>query len=230
MKEGDHEPAWIPIALAEDIATSSASPVLVNADEFVLWRGAGGELRVWEDRCPHRGMRLSLGFVRGEELVCLYHGWRWGADAACAAIPAHPNLEPPKSLCVRSFGVREADGIVWMAMGDAFGEPPSAPPGAVPVASLLIERPLSAISARCRQRGTMMTAHAASLVLTLALQPLDEARTLAHIVASCGSELGSVPSPEMKTENVARDDVSLRRAALAAAEDLRMTIEAGDLR
>jgi nitrite reductase/ring-hydroxylating ferredoxin subunit len=226
----DHEPAWIPIALAEDIASASAAPVLVNADELVLWRGAGGEVRVWEDRCPHRGMRLSLGFVRGEELVCLYHGWRWGADAACAAIPAHPDLKPPKSICVRSFAVREADGIVWMAMGEAVGEPPSAPPGAVPVASLLIERPLGAIRAGFRQRGAMMTARAGSLVLTLALQPLDPGRTLAHIVASCGLDAGGAPRADTTMEDLALDRISLRRAALAAAENLRVTIEAGDLR
>ena len=32
---------------------------------MVLWRGLDGTPYALEDRCPHRGMRLSFGFVRG---------------------------------------------------------------------------------------------------------------------------------------------------------------------
>ena len=45
---------------------------------------------VWEDRCPHRGMRLSMGFVRSDRIACLYHGWQYGTDGHCLYIPAHP--------------------------------------------------------------------------------------------------------------------------------------------
>ncbi|GIS36806.1 MAG: hypothetical protein Ct9H90mP8_2260 [Pseudomonadota bacterium] len=29
-----------------------------------------------DNRCPHRGTRLSLGFFSGKQLACLYHGWQ----------------------------------------------------------------------------------------------------------------------------------------------------------
>src|SRR5256885_2975938 len=37
-----------------------------------LFRSALGVL---EDRCPHRGVNLSLGKVNGSWLQCSYHGW-----------------------------------------------------------------------------------------------------------------------------------------------------------
>jgi phenylpropionate dioxygenase-like ring-hydroxylating dioxygenase large terminal subunit len=33
------------------------------------------------DRCPHRGVALSLGTITDGCLACPFHGWRFGADA-----------------------------------------------------------------------------------------------------------------------------------------------------
>jgi phenylpropionate dioxygenase-like ring-hydroxylating dioxygenase large terminal subunit len=130
-----------PVALSPDIEPDSACPVIVDGAEIVLWRG-GGTLQAWEDRCPHRGMRLSFGFVRGGQLACLYHGWRWRADGGCAHIPAHPDLEPPQTLRVRAFACAERDGLVWLGEG----EPPALGP-ARPVRSLTVQAPRAAVEA-----------------------------------------------------------------------------------
>ena len=42
--------------------------------ELVVWRGADGQVRCLEDRCPHRGARISLGGVSDSDLACRYHG------------------------------------------------------------------------------------------------------------------------------------------------------------
>jgi hypothetical protein len=68
-------------------------------------------------------MRLSHGFVRGETLSCIYHGWRFGADGACQKIPAHPAVEPPKTINCGPLPVAEANGVVW----GAAASPPEAP-------------------------------------------------------------------------------------------------------
>jgi vanillate O-demethylase monooxygenase subunit len=46
--------------------------------------------RVARNLCGHRGTQLSLGWVEGEEIICPYHGFRYGTDGRCTAIPAHP--------------------------------------------------------------------------------------------------------------------------------------------
>ena len=106
---------WTPIGLEAQFPASSAHPVVANGDPLVAWRGETGGLHVWEDRCPHRGMRLSFGFVRGETLTCLYHGWRYGGDGGCKHIPAHPDLKPPATICAKAYASTVSRGIVFAA-------------------------------------------------------------------------------------------------------------------
>jgi len=91
---------------------------VVDEVDMAVWRGHSGRVHAWDNRCPHRGMRLSFGFVRGDRLACLYHGWQFGEDAACRHIPAHPDLEPPQTICATAYGCAEFDGLIW-ASADA---------------------------------------------------------------------------------------------------------------
>lgn len=106
---------WIPVALSADIEAGTSAGTLVNGEERVVWRDDKGAIHVWEDRCPHRGMRMSFGFVRGDHIACLYHGWRYDTSGQCRYIPAHPDLEVPKTIKVPTFAAAERAGIVWMA-------------------------------------------------------------------------------------------------------------------
>ena len=42
------------------------------------------------DLCMHRGSPLSMGRVQGDEIVCAYHGWRYGPEGECVRIPSQP--------------------------------------------------------------------------------------------------------------------------------------------
>jgi phenylpropionate dioxygenase-like ring-hydroxylating dioxygenase large terminal subunit len=127
---------WIPIALGRDVPMGVTRAVIVDGREVVIWRGDDGVAHVWEDRCPHRGMRLSLGFVRGNALNCLYHGWQYGAGANCLRIPAHPDLTVPPTIRANAYASAEAGGMVWM--GGEAGDP-LALPELTPVISLAVE-------------------------------------------------------------------------------------------
>ena len=128
---------WIPIALSRDVPVGVTRAVIVDTREVMIWRGEDGVARVWEDRCPHRGMRLSLGFVRGNALNCLYHGWQYGAGANCLRIPAHPDLTVPPTIRANAYAAAETGGMVWMS-GDS-ADPPPLLPALTPVISLAVE-------------------------------------------------------------------------------------------
>jgi len=83
---------------------------------------------VLRDLCIHRGTALSLGRVVGDELMCPYHGWRYGAGGRCTAIPqlADPTRVPGKAR-VDAFGCQERFGLMWVAMDDARWELPEVP-------------------------------------------------------------------------------------------------------
>lgn len=121
---------WIPLLAAAMLEPKEVVQVFVSGSEVAVWRSATGQVQVWENRCPHRSVRFSLGRVEGESLVCAYHGWRFAAgNAACERIPAQPAQRAPASLCAKAFAVHVQDGIIWFA---GFSSQP-ADPLAVPV-------------------------------------------------------------------------------------------------
>ncbi|MEE8408482.1 MAG: Rieske 2Fe-2S domain-containing protein [Myxococcota bacterium] len=64
---------------------------------LALFRDAGGRPAALLDRCSHRNVPLSAGRVAGNEVECAYHGWRFGRDGRCCAIPALVGLAEGKA-------------------------------------------------------------------------------------------------------------------------------------
>jgi nitrite reductase/ring-hydroxylating ferredoxin subunit len=106
--------AWWPVALADALDAGQVLAVPLLGREHVLWRDAWGALHAHDDRCPHRGMRLSYGFVRDDRLTCPYHGWCFDGFGKCRALPAHPGARPAPTMRLREHRVHEADGLIWL--------------------------------------------------------------------------------------------------------------------
>ena len=106
---------WVANGLSQDLPLGVVMAGAWQGAELAIWRSASGRLSAWNDRCPHRGMRLSHGFVRGETLSCIYHGWTYGSDGACSKIPAHPAMVPPAAIKAEVYQCVEADGVIWVA-------------------------------------------------------------------------------------------------------------------
>jgi phenylpropionate dioxygenase-like ring-hydroxylating dioxygenase large terminal subunit len=86
--------------------------------DLVVWRGADG-VAVQEDRCPHKGVPLSLGRVVGQRLRCAYHAMEFEVSGACAFVPQFEEQEKiPKNFCVRTYPSRIEHGILWMWWGE----------------------------------------------------------------------------------------------------------------
>ena len=117
-------PRWTATGLSQDLPKGVVMAGHWQGHDLAVWRSATGRLQAWNDRCPHRGMRLSHGFVRGETLACIYHGWVYGVDGGCKHIPAHPTLTPPATITVTAFACVEQDGVIWVAPADMAGAPP----------------------------------------------------------------------------------------------------------
>jgi ferredoxin-NADP reductase/nitrite reductase/ring-hydroxylating ferredoxin subunit len=106
---------------------------------LAIWRADDGFINIWDDRCIHRGMRLSAGVNDGAELVCAYHGWRYSnRNGNCTYIPAHPGAAPAATMRVPSFACAEKYGLVWS--GSPAGEAPTVP--ALEGAEVLVLRSL----------------------------------------------------------------------------------------
>ena len=137
---------WIATGLSHDLPNGVVMAGHWNDTELAVWRSASGRLAAWRDRCAHRGMRLSHGFVRGETLACIYHGWVYGSDGGCKRIPAHPALTPPAAIRAEGFSCAEVNGVIWLAPEGAV-DAPSDLGGLRPVRSLSLTCDLDAIRA-----------------------------------------------------------------------------------
>ena len=123
---------WHPV-MAADALAGVPVPVRVLATDLVLWRDDAGTARAFDDRCPHRGTRLSLGRVQQGRLECPYHGWQFDGSGRCVHVPAEPAFQPSASQSACGRAVQEAHAMLWVRLGGA--------PEPVPVAPALPELP-----------------------------------------------------------------------------------------
>ncbi len=105
---------WFPVATTNDLIAGGVYRTSLLGRELVMWRADDGFVNVWENRCLHRGVRLSIGSNDGAELVCRYHGWRYAnRSAGCTYIPAHPADSPARTITNRTFPAVERFGLIW---------------------------------------------------------------------------------------------------------------------
>jgi len=199
---------WAPVALSADLPPATVIPARTTAGSIALWRSQSGRVAASADRCPHRGMRLSHGFVRGEALSCIYHGWSYAQAGNCLRIPAHPGLSPPETIRVATQKVEEADGLLWVAVGDPAHQPPALA-GLVPLRSLTAEADIGAIEraagATLDARGVLETVENSQAVRLLLVE-LQPHRTLVHVLV----DDGATPAERIMASRAAE---SLRRRA-----------------
>jgi len=108
---------WHPVVLSQDIQQGIVKPSRLLGEDLVLWRH-NDQIFAWQDLCPHRGARLSLGWVEENALVCPYHGLAFDSAGQCIHIPAQPDLKASTRACVRTYQTQERYGLVWVSLGN----------------------------------------------------------------------------------------------------------------
>ncbi len=75
-------------------------------------------------RCAHRRTMLSAGFVEGDCIRCLYHGWKYDADGNCVEQPAELNEAFSDKVRIRAYPTHEYLGLIFVFMGEGATPPP----------------------------------------------------------------------------------------------------------
>ena len=92
---------------------------------IVLWRDREGHVHALEDRCPHRGARLSLGWNLGDRLACWYHGVEVGSNGKVEKVPAVENCSMEGKKTTQSYPVTEIKDAIFLYFSDAaHSDPP----------------------------------------------------------------------------------------------------------
>ena len=79
---------WHPVALSKELVPGKAMPLKVLGEELTLFRGESGKAHMVGGRCAHRRTLLHTGWVQGEKIRCIYHGWQYDATGQCVHRPA----------------------------------------------------------------------------------------------------------------------------------------------
>ncbi len=119
---------WHPVGIAAEMPAGTLMPSHLLDVPLAVWRDGAGAIHVWQDRCPHRGMKLSMGNLQADGVSCPYHGWTFGSDGGCRHVPALPGLgEARLKARVKTYAVRERYGLVWVCLGSPARDVPAFP-------------------------------------------------------------------------------------------------------
>lgn len=115
---------WYPVLASWEVGSNPVGITRLGQN-LVLWRDHGGKLSAVEDRCPHRGARLSRGWNLGDRLACWYHGVEVKGDGVVADVPAVENNPMVGRQCVRHYPVEERHGAIFVWFGLTPDEEPA---------------------------------------------------------------------------------------------------------
>ncbi|MEV6034297.1 aromatic ring-hydroxylating dioxygenase subunit alpha [Nonomuraea sp. NPDC052116] len=90
----------------------------ICGESILFWRTRAGTVTAMSDRCVHRRFPLSQPPSRlvEDQVVCGYHGFTYGADGGCVAVPGQTRV--PRTARLKSYPVVELDSFVWVWIGD----------------------------------------------------------------------------------------------------------------
>ncbi len=115
---------WYALAIEGELSGGLIGRTLLG-QRIVIYRDDEGHVIAAPDRCPHREAPLSAGKIESGRLVCPYHGWTFGVEGKCVAIPsADPDFPIPKNAHLACIKTAVRYGIVWVCLGESEHELP----------------------------------------------------------------------------------------------------------
>jgi nitrite reductase/ring-hydroxylating ferredoxin subunit len=107
MSDADDRYRWVPVGPPTAPALAPACRVVVEGCELALFAVGGAHYAI-DCSCPHAGGSLAEGDVRGTEVACPWHGWRFDlATGACKTVP---------EAGVQVYPVRLQDGVLEVGL------------------------------------------------------------------------------------------------------------------
>ena len=106
---------WYVAAYSAEVGRALLARTILG-EPLVLYRTSAGQPAALVDRCVHRHFPLSAGQLDGDTIVCGYHGFTYGPDGRCVAVPGQQRI--PRTARVTAYPVAEQDSLVWVWIGD----------------------------------------------------------------------------------------------------------------
>jgi vanillate O-demethylase monooxygenase subunit len=115
-RQGYPRNQWYVAAFSSEVGNGTLLHRRLLDVPVVLYRTPAGEAAALYDRCPHRGLPLSMGKQVEDRIQCGYHGMEFGPDGRCTHIPSQPGAKG--TMSVIRFQLVEKWQWLWIWMGD----------------------------------------------------------------------------------------------------------------
>lgn len=106
---------WYVAAFSEEITRQPMRRTILDED-ILFYRTEDGKPVAVQNRCPHRSFPLHNGELKGDRIVCPYHGMEFNPDGSCAHVPALNTA--PKAIRLDAYPLEEDGPFLWIWMGD----------------------------------------------------------------------------------------------------------------
>ena len=114
---------WHCLGLTRDFGDGEPHSVSAFGQKLVVFRSGDGKINVLDGYCRHMGGDLSQGTVKGDEIACPFHDWRWGGDGRCKKVPY--SKRTPRLARTATWTTLEQDGMLFV-----WNDPEKNPPPA----------------------------------------------------------------------------------------------------
>ena len=113
---------WHCLGLIRDFADGKPHQVNAFGQKLVVFSGEDGVISVLDGYCRHMGGDLSQGTVKGNEIACPFHDWRWGGDGRCKLVPYAKRT--PRLARTAAWPTLQQDGMLFVWNDPEHKEPP----------------------------------------------------------------------------------------------------------
>ncbi len=108
---------WQPVSLSTEVEPGRAKAIRVFSEDLTLYRGASGKPYLVAGRCAHRCSRLHTGWVEGDEVRCVYHGWKYDGAGQCVEIPGESAAIAAK-VQIGAYPIHEYCGLMFAYLAE----------------------------------------------------------------------------------------------------------------
>ena len=104
---------WHCLGLAESFRDGRPHGIDAFGTMLVVFADSDDHIHVLDGYCRHMGGNLAQGEIKGDQIACPFHDWRWRGDGRCTLVPYAKRT--PRLARTRAWPTTEVNGqlLVW---------------------------------------------------------------------------------------------------------------------